>query len=395
MTKIPYHTLRKELSSCFQLEEGVHECSGLGLNFINLPFQSLAFHVLPQSDELQAGENSLDDFLSTPDTQISENREFVLPHVQSASCGECEQVVILLHGLNERRWDKYLPWAGRLARQLNAAVVLFPLAFHMNRSPEAWIQPRAMIKLARRRGEQYPGLVDGSFGNVAISTRLAEEPKRVVWSGLQTYLDIVSYVDQLRSGVVSGVSPTARVDILGYSVGASLGLLLAMIDEEGRFSDSRLGLFCGGPVVNHLYPVSKYMLDSHAAGAMGDLYTEYLDEELDRDNRLRDFFMRTRTGRTFRSMITYYQDGLGLRERLLREIADRVQAVVLKKDRVARAYDAIHTLKGSKGDIPIPVEVLDFPYSYIHEEPFPVHEDTGKVDKAFDKVFEQLTRIYQ
>jgi hypothetical protein len=61
--------------------------------------------------------------------------------------------------------------------------------------------------------------------------------------------------------------------------------------------------------------------------------------------------------------------------------------VSLLKDSVIPAKGIISTLSGSgKKDI---VEILDFPYTYSHENPFPVLNTpvSKKVDYWFEKVF--------
>ncbi|MET0403173.1 MAG: DUF6051 family protein, partial [Cystobacter sp.] len=73
--------------------------------------------------------------------------------------------VILLHGLNERRWEKYLPWAKALVEGLGVPVFLFPIAFHMERSPALWSEPRPMRQLSRDRQSRLPGLELSYFAN--------------------------------------------------------------------------------------------------------------------------------------------------------------------------------------------------------------------------------------
>jgi hypothetical protein len=62
----------------------------------------------------------------------------------------------LLHGLNERSWDKFLPWAARLVESTARAVILMPIAFHMNRALAEWSLLRAMRTVSKQRKMDYP-----------------------------------------------------------------------------------------------------------------------------------------------------------------------------------------------------------------------------------------------
>ena len=82
-----------------------------------------------------------------------------------------------------------------------------------------------------------------------------------------------------------------------------------------------------------------------------------------------------------------YKVNLEYREEKFRKIQDQVLAVTLKKDKVVPAYEVINTLKGFQRDIGIPVDILDFPYPYIHEDPFPI---TNPPNEQVNQAFEQL-----
>jgi len=45
-----------------------------------------------------------------PDEAIPENRSFRYPVFKSSNPAKNKQAIILLHGLNERNWSKYLVW---------------------------------------------------------------------------------------------------------------------------------------------------------------------------------------------------------------------------------------------------------------------------------------------
>ena len=56
----------------------------------------------------------------------------------------------------------------------------------------------------------------------------------------------------------------------------------------------------------------------------------------------------------------------------------------------------IRTLKGRRGDIPTRVEVIDFPFEYSHEIPFPTSEEKQMplVNRAFNLVFNNIVNFY-
>ena len=41
------------------------------------------------------------------------------------------KAILLLHGLNERKWDKYYTWGHKLAKDTGKSVILIPFSFHL------------------------------------------------------------------------------------------------------------------------------------------------------------------------------------------------------------------------------------------------------------------------
>ncbi|MCK9236351.1 MAG: DUF6051 family protein, partial [Acholeplasmataceae bacterium] len=101
-------------------------------------------------------------------------------------------------------------------------------------------------------------------------------------------------------------------------------------------------------------------------------------------------------GKNFRSMLNS-DTFIVYRENKFNEISERIYAIALKKDKVFPFKEIINTLKGRENNIPIRVDILDYPYNYSHEEPFPVkenikHEVTEHFKKTFDLVCDFLTQ---
>ncbi|MDR2455049.1 MAG: DUF6051 family protein, partial [Deltaproteobacteria bacterium] len=137
-------------------------------------------------------EVDLSSLFVTPDDEIAENALFRYHVMRLKKSPKAEAAIILLHGFNERHWDKYLPMAESLVRATGRAVFLFPIAFHMNRSPSLWHNSRLMGKVSHYRKKSFPDVIQSTLSNAAISVRLHADPSRFFWSGLQSYEDVVS-----------------------------------------------------------------------------------------------------------------------------------------------------------------------------------------------------------
>ncbi|MFP4432761.1 MAG: DUF6051 family protein, partial [Spirochaetaceae bacterium] len=322
--------------------------------------------------------------LESPDRDVVENRDFryavflpVLPPADKATSPACDRpalfdrAILLLHGLNEKAWQKYLPWAARLTELTGRPVILFPIAFHMNRAPEAWANPREMMGVARERKRLFPNLEAGSFANAALSHRIQFAPHRFLVSGLETYLNLLDLVRQVRSGTHSCFNPGSGVDFFGYSIGASLTELLMMANRGGLFSDSRAFLFCGGSILDQANPVSRAIMDEEAyrtlvgflrafaadpssALPVGHEKLQTLEREID---IVRSMLFRERLAST--------------REWIMRSIGGRVSAVVLRKDGVFHPEGMLRSWAGDDEGPLVEITVADPDYDYSHEQPFP------------------------
>ncbi len=258
-------------------------------------------------------------------------------------------------------------------------------------------RPRQLDRHASHEPGQQSATYHPLFGdclqsfNVAISTRLHYRPERFIWSGLESYYDVMDLVAHIRGGLHPAVKADASIDFFSYSVGSFLGQTIMMTDENGHFSDSRYVMFCGGPVFNRLSPVSKFILDSEASVRLYSYLVEHLESHL-RDNKdLRNVLDgEVEEGRVFRSLLNY-RDSLAYREEKLRAIHDRLYAVALANDQVVPPYEVINTLRGSRQNIGTLVDILDFPYPYRHEDPFPMSGgQASEVNKAFCATFAKI-----
>lgn len=329
-----------------------------------------------------------DEGLTVGDFSFEGNSSFPYSIFMPQRGEPADRVILLMHGLNERYWHKYLPWALRLMQATSSAVLLFPLAFHMNRAPSEWSSPASMRRVTDDRRHHFPLITASSFANAAISARLHAIPQRLFWSGMQSYDDVLLLVRTIRSGAHPHIRPDAQVDLFAYSIGSFLAQIIMMADEEGVFSRSRLFILCGGPTFDRMYPVSKYILDSEALIALYAFFIEHLENEFRNDARLKHYFQDHGAGRYFRAMLSY-RSFKEQREQRLRELAGRIVAVALRKDEVIQPAEVLNTLNGDYRDIPIPVHILDAPYEYSHMNVFPLRPGTtAETDAMFDRVFD-------
>jgi hypothetical protein len=375
----------------------------------NYEFDSLAYNMLSGDEiyycEKHEGSFKCSDFrniriegidknIEVSDINIPENRNFRYLVFKPTSSEKFKDVLLFFHGFNEKYWDKYLPWAKRLADDTGKLVVLFPIAFHMNRAPHLWSDPRKMFELSLQRKKNFPDIMDSSLSNVAISTRLHAYPQRFLWSGLQTYYDIIQFVEDCKAGSHPLIEKDFKLDFFSYSVGSLLAEILKLTNYKNYFSNSKLVMFCGGAVFNRLSPVSKFIIDSEANTAMYSYLVEHLRVHMDKNPRMQHHLGEIHPeGLVFRSMLNY-SVMLPQREDMFRKAAGQILAISLEKDTVIPSYEIINTLQGSKRDIPVDVQVLDFPYDYRHEDPFPVTESiSGLVDDSFNMIFRKVTEF--
>jgi Family of unknown function (DUF6051) len=383
------------------------------MEILNLLFQSANFNLLPGEKQYHCDEHGetfdngyridapqappvMTRLFNVDDSKIKENIHFSYPILRRVKKNDpkIKKAIILFHGLNEKSWDKYLPWAHKLVSSTGKAVIMFPMAFHMNRAPREWVDPRLMRAASQAKSKMFPNTVNSSLANAAINTRLQFLPQRFLWSGLQSYFDILQLIRQIQAGEHPYIHENAKIDFFAYSIGSFLAEILLMSNPDDLFRHSRLFNFCGGPILTRTSPVSKYILDSEANIAVYSFFIEHLDAEIKRDKRLAHYFGGDHpVGQVFRCMLDYHQLK-DFREQRLRELSSRIMAIGLEKDKVIPPYEIVNTLKGEARKIPIKVKILDFSYVYDHVVPFPANKNmASEVDRGFKRVFKTAGRF--
>ena len=79
---------------------------------------------------------SIDKNIHIKDISVEENKQFKYQIIKPKGVDKVKKAVFLFHGFNEKDWSKYLPWAKAICDGTGSAVILFPIAFHMQRAPK-------------------------------------------------------------------------------------------------------------------------------------------------------------------------------------------------------------------------------------------------------------------
>lgn len=367
----------RELNRLFSLEKKIElEDSRLEI----LPFR---FVQIRGAGEIGRFQRELDPtgFCPVTDDHIEENKCFVYPVFAPAGKGRRDKAILLLHGLNERTWEKYLTWAEYLARTTGKPVILFPIAFHMNRTPRLWSDPRAILPWVSRRKEEVSDSANSTFANVALSSRLSRAPLRFYASGRESVYNVCQLVGEIKSGRHPLFREDATVNIFAYSIGALLAQVLLMADPGRLFASSRLFMFCGGSLFSRMNGSARDILDQEAFERLREYFKhDFLEKPV-----LPACFRHDALEKAFKAMIRpdFLQD---FRETFFNRVWQRLRAVSLKKDTVMPTEGIRLALGQAAGKV---AEELDFPYAYSHQLPFPLRPNLPPVlvEGAFRAVF--------
>ncbi len=335
-------------------------------------------------------ETNPEGLINSEDLLISENRNFRYP-VFIPRDNRSRKVIILLHGLNERSWAKYLPWAYYLSVHTDSYVVMFPICFHINRSPSSWIDPRVMTDSVKERTSTCSDVKMSSFANIALSNRLSDDPMRFFHSGYQTAFDIVNLLNQIKHGHHGVIPKGSSINMFAYSIGAFLAQILFMGNPDNLFSDSKLFMFCGGSVFSTMKGTSKLIMDSVAYNKIYNFYLEEFETEIKKKKSIYWKVTESPIGMAFRSMIGFDRFR-SFREILLGRLKDQIRSIALLRDAVIPAEGIVKTMQNfSRAGRN--VEVWDFPYSYSHENPFPLTGNHPEMnpDPWFNRLFREAS----
>ncbi len=321
-----------------------------------IPF---VFHQVIGAGDIDSLRNNMpaEDFCPTKDSKIDENKTFPYAVFNPSGSQKAKKAILLLHGLNERLWDKYFTWAEDIAVHCGVPVILFPIAFHMNRTPSSWFNPRTLLPWTSKRQESLIHLNNSSFFNLAISSRLTTCPERFYVSGRESIFNILQLISDIRSGHHPLFAEDCIVNIFAYSIGALLSQTMLIANPYDMFSETKLFTFCGGSIFSEMNGVSKDIMDSAAYESIRRYYI--------------DTFVNT-TGDdihdSFRSMVST-ESLRDKRENFFSSASDRIMMVTLKKDTVIPTSGV--EMAVGKNVSESMIHELDFPFQYTHQIPFP------------------------
>lgn len=377
-----YSDLYHKLKSIFNLDKPMVYVEDSDMIIFSFEFSSDPAALTENLSSYYSKNSSIQD-----DNNILENNKFNYSVFLPNELAKEKTPIILLHGLNERSWLKYLPWAYTLAEKTGRAVILFPIAFHINRSPDSWGNPRLLQQqLSNRKQNTQPNSLS-SFANVALSNRLSEQPIRFFTSGQQSSSDLIQLIKQIKNGEHPLIKSTNSPDFFAYSIGAFLAQILWIGNKDHLFDQSKLFLFCGGAFFSKMNGLSKLIMDKDAYEQIYHYYIDDFDKEIQNVGSLIRFFTENFIGKSFINMLGKEEYIETTKQRFI-EMGDRVSAIALKNDRVIPASGIEEVIKN--------VTILDFDYPYTHETPFPIGNDgiTQKVDDAFEQIFEKATQFF-
>lgn len=327
--------------------------------------------------------------LHMADRDIEENRCFRYPVLKPRTGSPAGKAIILLHGLNEKSWAKYIPWARALAERTGRPVLLFPLAFHMNRAPASWSAPREMFQVSRERRKLFPHLQSGSLANAALSHRIQFAPHRFITSGLHSYRDLLLLLTSMAEGRHPDFAEGCRIDFFAYSIGASLAQMMLMTNPQGLLNRSRFFLFCGGAVLDEAAPVSKAIIDGEANSSLFTFFRQIFEAPQELAEPLRGLLDSGLPEVEALKSLLFLDKMQPFRQRQLETEYGRLMVTGLKLDKVFPP-EALEKTFGQGG----PLNVIDMPFSYSHEIPFPAEphqnpEEKELVTESFHSIFDK------
>lgn len=359
--------------------------------FTSIPFTSKSKPIPYTRTGIYNGVNG--NAFAAEDKSIAENVSFNYPVYLPCNNKRFSKAIVLLHGLNERSWQKYLPWAQQLGEQLGRPVILFPLAFHMNRSPESWAKPRKMMSLLNNR-RTIDGLSMSTFANIALSQRLSDDPLRFFTSGKQSADDLLNLLVDIKEGGVPFLDKGAQVDFFSYSIGSFLAQILFLANPDNLVSSSRLFIFCGGTLFDQMRGTSRLIMDSYAYAALRKYYLKDFLIELKSKSPFSSYVRGGLWGEAFMAMISD-ENNKFYREYRFRKLRNQLRVVTLKNDAVMPSNSVKQSFSCVSNNSF--VTELNFPFHYTHENPFPIYTESASsdVDHSFNEVFSIASDFYR
>lgn len=318
---------------------------------------------------------------------IRENYEFIYPIFKLKTSSRFDKAILLLHGLNERSWEKYITWSEYLCIHTGMPVIMFPIAFHINRSEAGWLNINNLIsRLNRLRKLRKTTDNTTSLANVTLSERLIENPLRFFMSGMQSLNDIDILLCDVRSGDHPVFNADCRINIFAYSIGAFLADICMMVNPNDLFATTKAVFFCGGATFESMNGISRSIMDKECFDTLKDFYTgTSWMEKIDKEN--------DKIVAAFHSMVLKDNDKIN-RYKFFSSLTNSLKIMLLRKDKVITEKGVLDAV--GPDFFCDNVILADFDYVYSHEQPFPVRQIKNKeiINRAFNIIFEQIVNFY-
>ena len=331
---------------------------------------------------------------SVADNQIDENIKFRYPVLMPHGKVRNNHVILYLHGLNERSWNKHLTGAKFLAEKSGCAVILFPLSYHINRGLPEWTDVRKMSGLLDIRKLKYPDVKEASVVNLALSERLTENPGRFFISGHQSAMDLICLLKDIQSGKHPFFESGTRTDIFAYSISCMMLQALMIVNPDNLLGNSRIVFFAGGSLFSHMQGVSRYIMDSIAFESVKKFYLEAIRRKRKLTAGFPPGIPDSSYGRAFKAIIApdLYKN---IREKAMSFYKDKLMVIALRDDKV-NPVEGIRHATGENYFRSRNFRIVHFPYAYTHENPFPVlyRNIDEQVETAFQSVFNPALSFY-
>jgi len=327
------------------------------------------------------------------DNGEKENQKFRYAIFTPVQNKRFSEAIILLHGLNERNWGKYLPWAYQLVLQTQKPVILFPISHHMNRSPLAWVSPRLMTKFSVFRQTDAPAIENSSCANVALSLRLDNCPELFSMSGIQTYFDIVKLASDIKAGNFEIFEKDCHINFFAYSIGALLTETLLISNPLQLFSDSKAFFFCGGSTFDKINGNSRLIMDSKAFASLRN-YQLNNDGGLKKKVKIPEQYGHLlKDGWEAFLAMSGIKKYINYREKSFKRLINRIKAIGLIGDFIVPGNAIKETFGETFNDSCFDIDVMDFPFKYSHEVPFPLNNQqlNDTVTQSFNLVFNKAS----
>ena len=364
-----------ELASQFRFGVDTH------LHPSNIDIRYFSFNSIPETED--SGFIHQD----TIDEKIQENHEFEYLVFMPSGLIKSDKAILLLHGLNERNWNKYLTWAEYICSKTGKPVILFPIAFHMNRSPESWSNPRSLQDIMNIRRQKNGNDRSLSFANVALSERITEKPYRFYSSGRQSIRDLSFLFEEIKGGKHVLFKENTQIDIFAYSIGAFLAEITMMTNQHSLFSDSKLFLFCGGGIFSSMVGESRCIMDKKAFDVLYEYYLQHFTKSFKSVSGTDTIF------NSFNSMISSERNQPE-REKFFSQFGNKLKGISLENDKVMPFHGITEAFGINLANNHF--TRMDFSFPYTHENPFPVGGliDSDEVDKGFNTVFSEIADFF-